>query len=383
MNMGSAHPSTAALKQQVLNKHKKAFKKKGMPKASSLGAYTGVFLLVIALVAIGYQPPQKMKGGVANVSASTPAATIDSTQPTSVDQLVANAVAGDIAERANLPIASNVAELSVSLAVKSELSQTDSTVITKPQIVQPTAGSRDIRTYTTKAGDTAQSVGAQYGVSAQTVKWANNLTSDALDVGKNLTIPPVDGVVYTVKDGDTVDSLAQKYGVSKERIIAYNDLELDGIAKDKKLILPGATLPETERPGYVAPRPAYTGYSTGASSGVQRNNLTASVGNRYAPGYCTWYVYERRAAAGRPIGSFWGNAVSWASSARAAGFVVNNTPAPGAIMQNGGGYGHVAYVESVGADGSVTVREMNYAGWNVISSRTISAGQAASYNFIH
>lgn len=29
-----------------------------------------------------------------------------------------------------------------------------------------------------------------------------------------------------------------------------------------------------------------------------------------------------------------------------------------------GGYGHVGYVESVNADGSITVSEMNYAGWN-------------------
>ena len=70
-------------------------------------------------------------------------------------------------------------------------------------------------------------------------------------------------------------------------------------------------------------------------------------------------------------------------NARAAGFTVNNTPEPGAIMQNGGGYGHVAFVESVDGAGNVTVREMNYAGFNVISSRTISAGQAANYSFIH
>ncbi len=43
---------------------------------------------------------------------------------------------------------------------------------------------------------------------------------------------------------------------------------------------------------------------------------------------CTWYVYERRLQLGRPISSFWGNANTWATSARAAGFVVNNTPAP-------------------------------------------------------
>ena len=46
--------------------------------------------------------------------------------------------------------------------------------------------------------------------------------------------------------------------------------------------------------------------------------------------------------------------------------------------------GHVAYVESVGSDGSVTVSEMNYNGGPYsVSERTISAGEASSYNYIH
>ena len=374
--MSSTHASTAALKQQVFLKHKQGRKAKGMPKPTTIASYAGVFLLIITLVAIGYQPPQK----AASVASTVETSTVSKDNQPSVDQVVATTVAGDIAERANLPIAPNVAELSVSLSVKSELAQNDDTSISKPQIVQPTAGSREIKTYVAKAGDTVQAVAAQYGVSAATVKWANNLTSDVIDAGKELTIPPTDGVIYTVKAGDTVASLAQKYGVNAERVVSFNDLEIDGLTTGKKIILPGANLPETERPGYVAPRAAY-GY--GSSSGVTGNNLSASVGNKYAPGYCTWYVYERRAAAGRPIGSYWGNAVTWAMNARAAGFTVNNTPEPGAIMQNGGGYGHVAFVESVDGAGNVTVREMNYAGFNVISSRTISAGQAANYNFIH
>ena len=114
--------------------------------------------------------------------------------------------------------------------------------------------------------------------------------------------------------------------------------------------------------------------------------MSGSVGNRYVYGYCTWYAYERRASSGRPVGSFWGNAYSWASAAASQGYKVNNTPAAGAVFQTsggGGGYGHVAYVESVDSKGNVTIREMNYAGWNVISSRTISAGQARSYSYIH
>lgn len=378
MNVGSSDGSTAALKQHLFAQHRKSTKIKGFPKPVALASYVGVFLLVITLVAIGYQPPQKTEAVAANAAQTTSADNITTTQP-SVDQVIATSVAGDIAERANLPIAPNVAELSVSLSVKSELAQTDDTMISKPQIVQPTAGSRDTKTYVAKAGDTVEAVAAQYGISATTIKWANNLTSDALEPGKQLSIPPVDGIVYTVKAGDTVASLASKYAADANRIVAFNDLEISGLATGARIVIPGGALPETERPGYVAPRATYAS----ASYGVSANRAMASAGNRYAPGYCTWYVYERRAQLGRPIGSFWGNATAWASSARAAGFAVNNTPEPGAIMQNGGGYGHVAVVESVDGAGNITVSEMNYAGYNVVSSRSLTAGQAANYNFIH
>ena len=71
-----------------------------------------------------------------------------------------------------------------------------------------------------------------------------------------------------------------------------------------------------------------------------------------------------------------GNANSWASAAQAAGFTVNNTPEEGAIMQSSeGAFGHVAFVESVNNDGSITVSEMNYDG-PFSYTRTISASEA-------
>ena len=69
----------------------------------------------------------------------------------------------------------------------------------------------------------------------------------------------------------------------------------------------------------------------------------------------------------------------------ATGYTVNNTPEKGSILQTSeGSYGHVAYVESVGSNGSVTVSEMNYSGGPYVKdTRTISASQASSYNYIH
>ena len=102
--------------------------------------------------------------------------------------------------------------------------------------------------------------------------------------------------------------------------------------------------------------------------------------NLYTAGQCTYYVYDK---VGGKIGSTWGNANNWATAHQMATQLITH-PKAGAVMQTSqGAYGHVAYVESVNDDGSVKVSEMNYNGGpGVVSSRTISAGQAGSYNYI-
>lgn len=343
-------------------------------------------MLIISIIAVGYKPPQSIEA--ASVSQTPQTAPISSADAPSVDEVMATDVAANLAEQTNMSVANNVANLSVSLAAKSELAQTSETAISKPQIIQPTAASREISAYTVKAGDTVQSVASAHSLSADTVRWANNLSADTLDAGKNLVIPPVDGVVYTLKSGDTADSVASTYKADKSRIVSFNDLEINGATAGKQIIVPGGVLPEDQRPGYQAPvgnTPVTSQVGTGyrVNSGI----AGASAGNRYAWGNCTWYAYERRAQMGRPVGSFWGNANTWAVYARAAGYPVNRTPAQGAVLVDTAGYfGHVAVVESVSSNGDVTLSEMNnyaYGGFGIVNKRTISAGQAAAYTYIH
>jgi surface antigen len=112
--------------------------------------------------------------------------------------------------------------------------------------------------------------------------------------------------------------------------------------------------------------------------------VPATSSNRYAYGNCTWYVANRRAQFGQPIPNGWGNAATWAWYASVGEYAVNHTPSVGAIMQNGGGYGHVAFVENINPDGSILVSEMNnYAcgGFAQTNYRTVS--NPSDYNFIH
>lgn len=108
-------------------------------------------------------------------------------------------------------------------------------------------------------------------------------------------------------------------------------------------------------------------------------------GNTYAWGNCTWWSYAMRKWAGSPIPTTWGNANTWDDYAKRDGYVVNHTPAVGAVFQTDAGeYGHVAYVIGVNdITGEWKISEMNAPTINVVSTRTFSKEAAESYNFIH
>jgi LysM repeat protein len=51
---------------------------------------------------------------------------------------------------------------------------------------------RDVAYYTIKPGDTVQSVAGRYGLTLDTLRWANNITDvTAVVQGERLVVPPV------------------------------------------------------------------------------------------------------------------------------------------------------------------------------------------------
>lgn len=109
------------------------------------------------------------------------------------------------------------------------------------------------------------------------------------------------------------------------------------------------------------------GSGVGGAYHVSSNqNVKIVAGNAYGYGYCTWYVKNKRP----DIGSYWGDAKYWYSSAQAAGFATGTEPRAGAIgVSFEGSYGHVVYIESVSGN-TVHLSEMNgAAGWNTIGTR--------------
>jgi N-acetylmuramoyl-L-alanine amidase len=259
----------------------------------------------------------------------------------------------------------------------------DSMVVAKPQIVAVGYKSKkDIVSYTTTAAETVQSIADKFGVTADSIKWSNDLALTTLPAGKTILIPPVNGIVKKVVTGDTPVTLADKYKALSEQIIAFNDAEIVGLIEGENIVIPDGSIAPPPATVAIANNAGNSGFTWGGTEAV----YTASYGfNGYDYGYCTWYVANKRIGAGSPIPANLGHASTWKSLAQRAGLGTGNIPAVGAVMWTPPRdfYGHVAYVEEVYPDGGVRVSEMNVAGWNVVSSRTYSAEAASGYTFIY
>ncbi|MFC1700803.1 LysM peptidoglycan-binding domain-containing protein [Patescibacteria group bacterium] len=221
----------------------------------------------------------------------------------------------------------------------------------------------EITSYTVQSGDTAISIAASYGITTNTLLWANKLNaSSIIRPGDELTIPPVSGVIHRIKSGETISEIANFYNAKSKDIIAFNDLPADGetISIGQKIIVPDGQMP--------APKQIQT-YNSGSYASITGPGTGKS--RSFPWGQCTWYVAQKR------IVPWSGHAKSWLVNSRAYGYETGSNPQAGAIMvlDEGGWmgrlYGHVAYVESVG-NGWVTISEMNYRCLGCKSVRTIS-----------
>lgn len=152
-------------------------------------------------------------------------------------------------------------------------------------------------------------------------------------------------------------------------IMSYNSSQLASGSPVKiasASLIPGSSV-ELE----PAPQPAPAQTQLIPTATIKEFTRYRRTGNNYAYGHCTFYVSNRRPDV--PAG--WGHARSWYAGAQRSGYRTGTTPAVGAIAWTPfGWYGHVALVEQVQGD-RVLISEMNFSGWNRISSRWVSSGE--------
>jgi LysM repeat protein len=121
---------------------------------------------------------------------------------------------------------------------------------------------REIIEYQAQAGDNLSVIAEKFGISLDTLIWANNLTQNSLiKIGQKLIILPISGVIHYVKSGDTISGIAKKYKASADDIVVFNELvSQNDIFIGDILIVPNGTIPPQPKPVYVQDIPVASSY---------------------------------------------------------------------------------------------------------------------------
>ncbi len=141
-------------------------------------------------------------------------------------------------------------------------------------------------TYQVEEGDSVSTIAAKFGISVNTIIWANNLKSSGLiQPDQEIVILPVSGVLHKVKSGESLESIAALYNVSEDEIATFNR---GALRADEIVIVPngklasssggsqGSNLPEMS--GYFG-RPVSGGWNWGALHGENAVDISTSCGS--------------------------------------------------------------------------------------------------------
>jgi lysostaphin len=142
---------------------------------------------------------------------------------------------------------------------------------------EESASGKAISEYEVKEGDTILTLAEKFGVSSDTILWANDLSKGAtVKPGQKLIIPPVTGVVHYAVSGDTIAKIAQIYKASVQDIVAFNELsgEEDIFIGDVLVVPGGKVIPVATSKKY-AQTPTQ---SAGAGIALTGNYFLCPVG---------------------------------------------------------------------------------------------------------
>jgi LysM repeat protein len=148
----------------------------------------------------------------------------------------------------------------------------------------------EIITYKVKDGDNGTLIAARFGITVNTLLWANKLSaSSIIRPGNELIILPVSGVSHKIISGDTVSSIATRYKADKSRIMEFNSLPADGSIKagdvliipDGEIYIPKKVYVAT--PSYSSNLQKVDGYfivpTTGRNWGILHPNNAVDIAN--------------------------------------------------------------------------------------------------------
>ncbi len=112
------------------------------------------------------------------------------------------------------------------------------------EIAEVTGSTGQIVVYTVQSGDTISEIAERYGISTNTIRWANGIKKgDTVREGQELVLLPITGIQVEIKKGDSISTIATRYAGDAEEIANYNNLDLDeSLVAGEKIIIPDGEL---------------------------------------------------------------------------------------------------------------------------------------------
>ena len=224
-------------------------------------------------------------------------------------------------------------------------------------------------TYTVQKGDTVSTIAQKFGISADTIRWVNNLSNDDINVGDSLQILPVTGISYKVQSGDTVYSIAKKLATDPQKIVdfPFNDFanpETFSLVSGQMLIVPDGVKPSEQpfiRPQvYIAQGASSTSFSSAGFTWPVHGIISQ---------FASWYheALDLAAPYGTPIVAAKSGVVTEANT---GGW--NYGYGNDVVIDNGGGYSSLyGHMEAVNVSpGQQVVGGSTVIGWIGMTGRT-------------
>lgn len=156
------------------------------------------------------------------------------------------------------------------------------------------SGTGQISVYVVRQGDTLSEIAEMFGVSTNTIVWANDIKRGLIKEGQELVILPISGVRHVVKSGEALKSLATKYKADLDDILLYNSLTADTKIKAGDIvIIPdgviSATATSLAQTSRTQAYPVYSGFylrpivGGKKSQGIHGNNGVDIAAPIYTP----------------------------------------------------------------------------------------------------
>ena len=249
----------------------------------------------------------------------------------------------------------------------------DITIVGGTSILPDTQSLGDIKTidddqislYVVHPGDTLPAIAQMFGISVNTIIWANNIKDNKVSVGDKLVILPVSGVQYTVKKGDTLQKIATTYKGDLDTISQFNNLSPDAkLSIGDVIIIPDGQVSASESgpvlrsgssgsSGSVKVGPG--GTSPWASGAMAPPSGAPTVGSRGSDSPTVIGYYERPILGGVKTQGIHGhNAVDLSSS---TGTPIMASADGEVIIARSGGWngGYGSYIEIQHPNGTQTL----------------------------